>query len=183
MSKRVLIISVLLAGLLGGFQNFAPVPDSRQIREELGRIYLEDARSECEWLDAISQSLRAQPAGSELTGAVDMQSYVENIEKIEDAAGDVHLKGRSAGAKVGRVRNFSGNLVLCDMNLDALENAVGDVIVVRGSVNSIKNVTGNVIVYDGEVGDVVGGDGLIAWRAPNGVVRVEKMGEDLSSGL
>ncbi len=183
MSKRVLILSLLMAGLLGGFQNFSPVSDPEQVRKELGMVYLEDAKFECEWLKQISESLSTQKSGAEFTGATNMQSFATNIARIESAAGNIHLQGKGEGATLKLVRGYSGTLVLCEMNLEKIENATGDVMVVGGSIGSIKNVTGNVIIYDGNVGVIEGGDGLIAWRAPSGDVRVQKMSTEVSSGL
>ncbi len=63
MSRKVVIISIALAGLLGGFQNCAPMKSASPASEalkasnEIADILLKDAEAECDWLNSIKGSM------------------------------------------------------------------------------------------------------------------------------
>lgn len=182
MSRKVLLYSVLTAVLLGGFQNCSPMvsirqPDvSQESLMEIGKILLEDAKAECAWLESIKGSMSTQPDGASYTGAVNMQSFATHISSIENATGTVYLKGANSTANVNEVKNFEGNLVLCDMSLSKVENFNGNLIVVSGNIVDLNNVTGNVIVSGGIVGTVTGGNGIVTYVGSDEKVHVQTMG-------
>jgi hypothetical protein len=182
MSRKALVYLILTACLLGGFQNCSPLrsynsaQDSQEQLLEIGKIHLVDAKTECEWLDSIRESMSIQPDGASFTGAVNMQSFATHISTIENAVGNVHLQGSSGTANVSEVKNFEGNLVLCDMSLGKVENFNGNIIVVSGNVVELNNVTGNVIVLGGIVGNVTGGNGLVTYVGSDEKVHVQTMG-------
>lgn len=188
MSRKVLLYSILTGCLLGGFQNCAPMKAlgptanvEQSQMNEIAKILLVDAQNECEWLDSIHSSMSTQPDGASYTGAVNMQSFASHITSISDAVGNIHLQGTHSTSAVTEVKNFEGNLVLCDMSLTKVENVNGNVIVVGGNIVDAVNVTGNVIVLGGIVGNVTGGFGLVTYVSSDEKVHAQTMGSAQSN--
>jgi hypothetical protein len=183
MKKRVLALSILLLGLLGGFQNCAPMTSFAPGTEatakanaqykEIAEIFMEEAKQECAWMDSIAPSLSSLPEGSSITGGVHLQSFTGTIAQVENAVGNIHLKGRGTGGMVGSVKNFEGNLILCNMNIASIESSSGNIFIVRGNIGSISGFTGNVIIVDGEINNLIGGSGIFAAKDLTGKLNLE----------
>ena len=172
MSRKVLMISILMAALLGAFQNCAPMgvlstgskASVQQQNAELGEIYMKDAEDECAWMNQIAPSLSSQPEGTTITGGAILQSYGNFLAAVKDGTGIIHLKGNGPGAMVSEIKNFQGTIFLCDMNIGTLSNFEGNVFVVKGNIGMVEGFTGNLTVVNGSINQVENSLGNFAIR-------------------
>lgn len=85
-----------------------------------------------------------------LTGSVfrDLHGKFEivsdNIEIISNTQGKILVSSKSSQSMVRRISNHEGKLILCNLNVDLIEDGHGKIVLVNSKVKEILNHKGNV---------------------------------------
>lgn len=67
----------------------------------------------------------------------------DNMRSIENVSGTTVVRGGKGGGRISSIKNVSGSLVLCDMEVDSMEDISGHLVLVNTHVKHLENQSGN----------------------------------------
>jgi len=118
--------------------------------------------------EAVAVSLCLQKEGLQLAGpdVVDVAGNVsitsDLLNLVSDVHGNVKIHGKTAQAHAQQIELVGGNVLVCGLAVDNINDIKGNVILVNSKVANIHKVSGNVRLFaNSEVGSVSAVNGNI----------------------
>jgi hypothetical protein len=130
---------------------------------------VEDGRPHTQPLDeeavAVAQCLQkeglqlAGPDVVDVAGNVSITSDLLNL--VSEVKGNVKIHGKTDQAHAKQIEFVSGNILLCGLQVDSINEIGGNVILVNSKVANIHKINGNLRLFHSEVGSASGVNGNI----------------------